>query len=290
MITLHFQKTGLLTTVQDNGRIGYQEFGVPVSGVMDQGAAQLANWLVGNPPNTPVLEITLLGPTIYIEGSAQIAITGADLSPQLNRQAVPNYETLTINKEATLSFGRINNGCRAYLAIGGEWLVKKWLDSASTATVSAQDLTPDSIITKNSTIQIQQPPAFISKRIPSPDLRQEYTAHIRVNVLPGPEFEAFSPYSIGYFFSQSYRISNDSNRMGYRLIGKELDFHPTKEVISSGIVPGTIQISNAGQPIILMRDAQTTGGYYRIANVLNADLDILAQAKPGTVVWFSLNR
>jgi len=288
MITLYFQKAGLLTTIQDKGRIGYQEFGVPVSGAMDQGAAQLANWLVNNPPSAPVLEITLLGPTIEIEGSAQIAITGADLSPKLNRQAIPMYETLTINQKAILSFGRINSGCRAYLAIGGNWMVKKWLGSASAATSAPKDLTPNSIIEKNSNLQIQHPTSFIPKRIHKPTTQLMDTETLRISVLPGPEFEAFSNYNIGHFFSQGYQISNDSNRMGYRLIGKALDFRPSKEVISSGIVPGTIQISNSGQPIILMRDAQTTGGYYRIANVLNAGLNQLAQAKPGTFVWFTL--
>jgi allophanate hydrolase subunit 2 len=128
----------------------------------------------------------------------------------------------------------------------------------------------------------------VEQRIHPRKLRPEYPTRLRVRVLPGPEFEAFSPYAIGYFFSRGYRLTADSNRMGYRLDATIIDFRPAREVISSGIIPGTIQVTNSGQPIILMADAQTTGGYFRLANVISADMDRLAQLKPGDEVWFSL--
>lgn len=282
-ITLRFLKAGLWTTVQDQGRIGHQASGVPVGGAMDQAAAQLANWLVGNAKKDQVLEITLLGPTLQINQAAQIAITGANLSPTINGISIPMYETVSLEQGDILKFGKIQSGCRAYLAIGGQWMIQKWLASGSAATTSAATLTPNSIIKKD-TVLIIQPTSFIQKRIiPTPPI---YTASIEVDVLPGPEFNTFSSHTIASFFSQSYTIANDSNRMGYRLLGKKLCFESKQEVISSGIVIGTIQISNAGQPILLMRDAQTTGGYSRIAVVAPKDLDRLAQLKPGENVRF----
>ncbi len=289
MTIFHFQKAGLQTTIQDKGRIGYQSYGVPVSGVMDKKAAALANELVENTPETPVLEITLLGPTIKIMGDCQIAITGADLSPKVNQQPILLYKTIQLKDGDTLSFGAVKNGCRAYLAIRGNWQIKKWLDSYSALPYSGDAAMPDSLIQKGTTLQVETIPAIAIKNIPK-DAQPNFRKRVRIRVLPGPEFEEFSPYTIAYFFSRGYQLTNDSNRMGYRLDATLIDFKPKREVISSGIMPGTIQITSAGQPVILMMDAQTVGGYYRIANVVSADLDKLAQLKPGDEVWFSLVR
>lgn len=289
MTTFHFQKAGLQTLIQDKGRIGYQSYGVPVSGVMDKKAAALANELVENTPDTPVLEITLLGPTIKIAGYCQIAITGADLSPKVNQQSIPLYETINIEDGDTLSFGGAKNGCRTYLAIRGKWQIKKWLDSYSALPYSGGTATPDSLIQKGTNLQIEPLPTISIKNVPE-DTQPDFPKTVRIRVLPGPEFEEFSNHTIAYFFSRGYQLTNDSNRMGYRLDGTLIDFKPKREVISSGIMPGTIQITSAGQPVILMMDAQTVGGYYRIANVVAADLDKLAQLKPGDEVWFSLIR
>lgn len=287
MTTLHFHKPGLQTLVQDLGRNGYQAFGVPVSGALDRTSAKIANWLVGNALDTPVLEITLLGPSVAITGDCQIALTGADLSARLDGQPAPRYETIAIQGEAVLSFGRAIAGCRAYLAISGEWDLKKWLNSYSAATHQDRAIVPDSRPHKDSLLFVR-PRSPVEKRVYPENQRPDFPTSLRVRVLPGPEFEAFSPYAIGFFFSRGYRLTPNSNRMGFRLDAHLIDFRPDREVISSGIVPGTIQVTNAGQPIILMADAQTTGGYYRLANVISADLDRLAQLKPGDEVWFSL--
>ena len=289
LITLHFLKTGLQTLIQDHGRIGYQSYGVPVSGVMDKKSAALANELVGNPSDAPVIEITLLGPKIEIEGECQIAITGADLSPKINNQTIPLYTTVTVKNGDMLSFGAIKNGCRAYLAIGGEWQLSKWLNSYSAVPYAGKEATPKSVIEKGQQLTIKTSKRGIKKSIPKSE-QPIYNNSQRIRVLPGPEFEEFSPYTIAYFFSRGYKLTNDSNRMGYRLDGNLIDFKPKREVISSGIIPGTIQITSSGQPVILMADAQTVGGYYRIANVISADMDKLAQLKPGEEVWFSLIR
>lgn len=252
---------------------------------MDRTAAQTANWLVGNPLDTPVLEITLMGPTITITGRGTIALTGADLAARLDRQPAPRYETIRIDGRTTLSFSQPQSGCRAYLAVRGKWLLQPWLHSYA----AAEGLTPESFIRKGQVIHIRSGVSTDYRRLP-PETRQVYPSNLRVRVLPGPEFADFSPYAIGFFFSRGYRLNADSNRMGYRLNARLEDFSPEREIISSAVLPGTIQVTNAGQPIILMADAQTTGGYPRLANVISADLDRLAQLKPGDELWFSLVR
>lgn len=286
---LHFLKTGLQTLIQDLGRIGYQSYGVPVSGVMDRKSATLANELVGNKPTNPVLEITMLGPTIRMEGSCQIAITGADLTPKVNKKPIPLYQTVNIADGDILSFGGVKNGCRAYLAIGGNWQIPQWLASYSALPYSGKAATPKSIIEKGTVLEVATSQPILPKVIDRVD-QPIFTNDLRVRVLPGPEFDEFSSYTIAYFFSRGYQLTNESNRMGYRLDATIIDFKPKREVISSGIIPGTIQITSAGQPVILMKDAQTVGGYYRIANVVAEDLDKLGQLKPGDTVWFSLVR
>lgn len=286
-IKLHFVKPGLQTTIQDQGRVGYQGMGIPVNGAMDKASAQKANKLVGNDENGPVLEITLLGPGIRIEGEGQIAITGADLSLKINGEPAAMYETLDVDDGDMISFGRPVAGCRCYLAVRGEWQVEPWLGSYSASATKASELTPQSVIQKAQILEVsyERPisPLTISEE-DQPDL-----THLNIiRVLPGPEFSLISNLTIGDFFSQDFKISNDSNRMGYKLEGRLAHFESTREVISSGIVPGTIQITNAGQPIILMADAQSSGGYTRLANVVSEDLDKLAQIKPGDVIRFRL--
>ncbi|MBK8656849.1 MAG: hypothetical protein IPN20_23775 [Haliscomenobacter sp.] len=141
-IFLHFIKPGLQTTVQDGGRPGFQAYGVPVSGALDPESARAANELVGNDPGGPVLEIPLLGPEIRFEGAAQIALTGADLDARLDGAPAPRYATLRVREGQTLAFGKPVHGCRAYLAVGGTWMVRSWLHSASATPFATEALTP----------------------------------------------------------------------------------------------------------------------------------------------------
>ena len=287
-ITLHFRKAGLQTTVQDLGRPGYQAQGVPAGGALDQTAARVANWLVGNAPGEPVLEITYAGPELTISGACQLALTGADLGARLNGQPVPRYQTVPVAAGATLTFGRLVAGCRAYLAVGGAWQVRTWLGSRG-ALLAAAAATPDGLIGKGSRVRLQAQ-TFIVPRTAPAGLVPPLPTHLRVRVLPGPEFGEFSALSIGYFFSRDYQLTPAASRMGYRLRGPaptELR-PPGRELISSGIVPGTVQITSAGQPVLLLADAQTTGGYCRLATVIGADLDAVAQLKPGDTLAFTL--
>ena len=278
LLTIQFIKPGLQTSVQDQGRAGHQQAGVPVGGVLDRQAAKTANSLVDNPASNPLLEITLIGPKIKFDGPCQIAICGANLSPKVNGQPILMYQTIEVSKGSILSFGRALQGCRSYLAIRGQWQLRSWLGSTSAASQNGEALTPDSILTQGSTLNIQTSPAIPQRVYHDPP---NYSSPLQIRVLPGPEFEYFSNYFVAHFFSRHHRIHPDSNRMGYRLSYQAERFSSPFELISSAVLPGTIQITHAGQPIILMADAQTTGGYCRLANVIEEDLDLLAQTKPG---------
>jgi len=287
-ITLHCLKPGLQTLVQDAGRPDYQAQGVPAGGALDQTAARVANWLVGNAPEGPVLEITCLGPVLTISGPCQLALTGADLSARLNGQPVPRYQTVTVEAAATLTFGRLVAGCRAYLAVGGQWQVRRWLGSASALLHGGAPATPDSILARDSRVRIQPQQSIVPRKVAA-ELIPALPTHVRVRVLPGPEMDVFSALAIGYFFSRNYQLTPDVSRMGYRLRSPEpAELVPGREIISSGVVPGTVQITSAGQPVLLLADAQTTGGYCRLATVISADLDAVAQLKPGDTLAFAL--
>ena len=287
MFALHFIKPGLHTLIVDRGRTGYQAWGVPVGGAMDQTSADMANWLVGNSLAYPAFEITLLGPTIEIEGDGQLALTGADLTPQIDGNEISMYETIDVKRGMKLSFGAPKTGCRSYLAINGRWQVQPWLTSFSALAYDSSGITADSIIKKNSTVTIK-PGNHIAKRQIPLNRIPDFPRLLQVRVLPGPEFDFFSEDFQQQFLNQSFHISPHSNRMGCRLTPGLIDLQPRGEMISSGIVPGTIQVTPSGQPVILLADAQTSGGYPRIANVITADLDKVGQLKPGEVVRFEL--
>ena len=287
MAYLHVIKPGLLSLVQDQGRHGYQAFGVPIGGAMDRYSARLANALVGNSPEHPVLELTLMGPIIEWDTPCQIALTGADLSAEMNGQALPLNETIEVMEGAVLRFGRCRSGCRAYLALGGEWDIPLWLGSSSAAHPNAAQITPQSILHKGQKLSYIPAPPIKSRIIPR-ETFLPIEEPLIIRVTPGPEYERILPLSIGYFFSEAYKISPDSNRMGYRLQGKPLKLVNTTPNISSAVMPGTIQVTREGNPILLMADAQTTGGYTRFLQVIEVDRDRLGQAKPGDEIRFSL--
>lgn len=283
ILTLSFLKPGLQTTVQDLGRLGWQEYGVPVSGAMDKKSFNLANYLVSNPPGNPCLEITLLGPEIHFDADGLIAITGAHLSPKINGRTIKLNHPNKIYAGDILSFGKYTSGCRSYLSVHGEWMRERWLGSCSEVpyTNDVPGLPPP--ITKNTKIEIKY--TGLPEREVTAYIHREQRSSIRI--IPGPEYNQFSSQAQQAFFSGSYTISNQSNRMGYRLTEKLKNGIPQEELISSGTVPGTIQVTQSGQIIVLMADAQTTGGYPRFGVVVSEDLDILAQKKPGDKIEFS---
>lgn len=281
------EKTGLYTSVQDKGRSGHQAFGVPVGGVMDRRAAAQANWLVGRPAGQAVLEITMQGPVLRFEGELQIALTGADLSAVINGQAVPMYQTLQVARGDVLSFGRRKNGCRTYLALGGHWQLPEWLGSAAAFRMGQQLWPPGSVLDRGDRLSVTTDGATPERRIDRKE-RPYFSRQLTVRIWPGPEFDWLPEPALHYLTTHAFQLSNECNRMGYRLRESLPGYQPVRELISSGIVPGTIQLPPSGRPLILLADAQTTGGYPRIAIVADRDLDDLGQLTPGDQVRFLL--
>jgi len=247
----------------------------------------MANSLVGNPPTSPVLEMTMFGPTISFQGKGQIALTGANMKATLNDNSIENYSTIDVNSGDILALHDTVYGCRTYLAIGGVWQTERWLNSYSALPSLMQSDALPSKISDGSNFEVITREAFPPESIPLHQ-RPIYAECYIIRVVTGPEFHQFEIDVIQAFFEQIFIVDADSNRMGYRLKGRLEAYQPIGEEISSGITIGTVQLNNGGSPIILMADAQTTGGYPRIANVVQEDLEIVAQMKPGDELKFML--
>lgn len=271
-------KPGFLTTIQDLGRYGFQKDGIVVAGAMDTYSYQLANLLVGNLRHDAALEITLIGPTIEFLAETQIAITGRDAIVLLDDEKIPLWKTKRVKKGQVLKILSTSRGARLYLAIAGGLIVPKILNSYSTYLAGkiggydGRKLEKGDILFGKEKLATSRFERFLSKHlIPS----WEDKATIRV--IRGPEFSLFTSDSQEHFFQSIYEVTTSSDRMGYRLIGEQLHRNVHENMISEAITIGTIQVPEDGQPIILMADRQTTGGYFRIANVISVDLPKLAQ-------------
>lgn len=276
---------GLQTTIQDSGRKAYHSFGVPGAGPMDQVSANLANRLVGNPEANPLLEFTIIGPELQLTGEGLLAITGGDFPCSLNQQPISMNEAVPFQGTNRLKIGRVASGCRGYLAIAGNWELEPWLNSCSTSPQFGSDLTPDSMVVKGKTITIQSSQVLYPDKLPRP-APPGHDGCIRI--LAGPEYSLFETELVLELLRKDFTITPQSNRMGYRLADPLQNYTEPIEIISSGVVPGTVQLVPSGQLIILMADAQTTGGYPRIANVIGEDLVKLAQMQPGESLNFKL--
>lgn len=278
---------GMLTTVQDMGRVGYQRFGVPVSGVMDPRAAAIANILVGNPQNEAVLECTMLGPQLKFEEPEVIAITGGDLSPTLDGQSIGTYRAVQIKAGQTLRFGAPKGGCRAFIAFAGGLDIPPVMGSSSTYLKAKIGGFHGRKLEKGDQLPLRAPAAELrnmGQRSITPEFvpRGEYTLH----VVMGPQDDAFTPEGVETFLSQTYTVTPEFDRMGCRLDGPVVQHKASGDIISDGISFGAIQVPSAGKPIIMLSDRQTTGGYTKIANVMTADFRILAQLKAGDKIRF----
>ncbi|MBV7483816.1 biotin-dependent carboxyltransferase family protein [Bordetella sp. BOR01] len=280
-------KPGMYSTFQDLGRTGYQRYGVPVNGAMDERAHRIANLLVGNAPRMATLELTLMGPTLVFDAAATIAISGADLSPALDREAVPMNRAVDVPAGATLSFGRRQTGLRAYLAVHGGYDLPLVMDSASTNARARFGGLGGMPLRKNDVVGLATPgvlaphgaaPAFPDDVVPACDAP--------VRVMQGREWSQFSKAAQRGLLENGYAITPQSDRMGYRLSGPALRLAAPREMLSETVAFGTIQVPSDGNPIILMADRGTSGGYPRIANVITVDLPRLAQMMPGEILRF----
>lgn len=280
-------KAGLFTTIQDLGRFGYSQFGIPSSGAVDTRSAQLANQFVGNDDNEAVLEITMTGPTIEFDSHCGIAISGADISPRLNNHPIDNNIAYEVERGDRLSFGKLKNGCRAYVAISGSIQVEPIYSSKSTYTYAKIGGFLGRQLKKNDEIVVKE------KALPVHRLKEEIpTMHIgtthQINVSKGPEYHVFNKADINTLLNTPFKVSTQSNRMGVRLEGETINKTAVDNIITSGVVFGTVQIPPSGQPIILLNDAGTTGGYPRIVNCLSDSFQTLAQVKATDLITFVL--
>lgn len=285
---LHIMNAGAYTTIQDKGRKGYAHLGIPRSGVFDQPAYQIGNWLVGNPLTIPAIEISGPGFSCRFDAPVMIAITGADGYWTVNDRPIPMYESIKVKKDDVLTLGKLENGYRSYLAIGGNLVLAVWLGSASAFRIHQSKVLPkDSWLNAHSQVRIQEIKPFAKKVFPKEGIPTLANLNL-IRVTPGPEFDQFSDEQLTSFFQEGYQVSLTSNRMGLRLDGVPLQMIGMKEMLSSGICLGTIQINNQGLPMVLGTDAQTMGGYPRIAVVIAADMYKIAQLRPGNKFAFKL--
>lgn len=274
---------GLLTTIQDQGRWGYQKEGIPVSGAMDTLSLQIANLLVSNSRNEACLEITLLGPKLKFDTDTTIAITGANLQPKLNGHPISGWRSIQIEKGSLLEFNQAQQGCRAYLATSGGFKIDEVMESKSTylrgsiGGYKGRSLEKDDYIPIVGS-QVNEPNWYFNQ--------PKYPNTKEIRVVMGPQARMFTEEGIANFFNSQYKVSPASDRMGYRLKGPVIGTKGGSDIISDGIPFGGIQIPSDGSPIILMADRQPTGGYAKIGTVATVDLPQIAQSKPGDILKF----
>jgi antagonist of KipI len=279
---------GLFTTVQDLGRYGFQRYGVPVSGAMDVYAFAAANRLASNDVNAACLEITLTGPTLEFREDAQIAITGGAVTPTLNGEPVPCWQTLQVRRGDQLALGPLQSGCRAYLAVGGGIDAPLVLGSRSTYVRGGFGGFQGRLLRKGDVIAANKPTSALRPRLSMPrELIPEYGREIAVEVVLGPQSDYFTEAGVGTMLSEVYSVTTESDRMGYRLTGPEIHGKDAGHMVSDAIPIGAVQVPRSGQPIIVMRDAQTTGGYPKLAVVTTPDVARLGQVRPNDRIRFS---
>lgn len=280
---------GFLTTVQDLGRIGWARYGVPPSGPLDEAAFRAANLLVGNEPNTAGLEITLVGPTLRLWRPALVAVCGADFDLWIGRLKVPTWHALFVRAGKVLRFGQRRSGARAYLAIDGGLDLPLYLDSRATYLPGGFGGLEGRPLRRGDRLPLGRPrqhPAGRAGRAWPSDRRLLYAARPTLRVVMGPQDEHFTNGALDTFLTADYELLPESNRMGARLRGPEIAHRGEGNIVSDGVVTGSVQIPANGQPIVMLADHQTTGGYPKIATVVRADLPLLAQCLPGDRVRF----
>ena len=277
---------GLLTTVQDFGRVGVMKNGFTQNGAMDRYSMTVANRLCGNCDSAPVLEMTVLGVTARFTQDTVVCVSGADFGAKINDKPIKRNKAYKINKGDILSMGAAKSGMRAYLAVAGGIVSEYVFGSASTNLKFAFGGHFGKKLQSGDVLSIGTgafPLCEIDKwEIPE----SEYSKDAQLRVVLGPQNEMFTNEDIRLFLSQEYEVNAQSDRMGIRLSGEPLKSKNGMDIISDGIVFGSVQVPNSGEPIILMADHQTTGGYAKIATVISVDLPRASQLSAGNTVRF----
>lgn len=280
-------KPGLLTSVQDLGRHGHQESGVPVAGPMDAFSHRLANQLAGNQLDAATLEVTLLGPELIVDANTTIAITGARFEVACDDRVVPINASFGVRRGQRIKFGRIEQGARAYLAVAGGIQTDPVLGSRATHLVSRMGGFSGRALQAGDRVPILSDLGVRPQR-KSGGLTLPTNRRALLRVMAGPQADWFEADALKTIGGVSFRISPQSNRMGYRLQGPPIVRARDGELISEPLGIGAIQVPSAGEPILLMADRQTAGGYPKIGYVISADLPLAGQLAPGDFIEFHL--
>ena len=304
-MSLKIIRPGLLTSIQDAGRYGYQKIGVLISGAMDTYSMRLANMLVGNDENEGTLEITLLGPTIEFTADTLIAVTGGNFNPIIDGMPVPYMRPVAVKTGAIMKFDSCHTGCRAYLAVAGGFDVNLVMGSKSTYLRANFGGFKGRSLQKNDLLNTGTPHSFgrqmlsalLSRGAQSFAEAKWYIGktHLSgkilrkpIRVTAGIHYKYFDQQSKYNFFSSEYTVTNNADRMGYRLKGDLLRTENPLEIISEAVGLGTIQVPPQGLPIILMADHQSVAGYPIIAQAIAVDVARIAQMKPNDHIHFKL--
>lgn len=273
---------GFYTSVQDFGRFGYEAFGVPLSGVMDTYAASFANAILGNAINTPVLEITMQGPRLAFECNTLICISGADLAVILNDVIVESNVPVPIRKGDILSFGKLFKGFRCYLSVLGGFKTPCVLGSFS----MYQGITAHYKLRKGDRLPVHSYTYAKAKSQARVRFNMTYLEHTTLEVIKGPEFDKLNKTQKDLLCDIDFSISKYNNRMAYQLT-QPLE-NNLKPILTSLVLPGTVQLTPSGRLIVLMKDCQITGGYPRVLQLSAKAINVIAQCFTGSKISFKL--
>ena len=286
MASLIVVRAGMLTTVQDLGRWGHQAAGVPVGGPMDSYSHRLANRLVGNDADAGALEITLVGPELDADGNVLCAVCGAHFEVTVGGRRVDLNRVFELHRGDRLKFGDRIAGARATLAVRGGFELPAVLGSRATSLISAMGPFGGRAVSAGAVLPVGRAggtglptESGVPLRLPE--------GGVRLHAIPGPHEALFAPEALEVFFAARFSLSTKSNRMGYRLEGPVLAHGPKADILSDATPIGSVQVPKSGQPILLMADRQTTGGYPKIATLIGADLPLAGQLAPGDWVSFA---
>jgi antagonist of KipI len=295
-MSLLIEKTGLLSTVQDAGRSGYRRFGINPNGAMDRAALRLLNALLGNADNEAAVEMHFPAPEILFEEETVFALGGADFRAVLDERPLENWRVYPAETGSRLKFTAKASGNRSYLAVRGGFQLDRWLGSASTNLTAeiggfhGRPLKKDDRLFFNQNPKAKDQKSKTKTQTPavniSPRLLPFYSSFPTVRIIRGAEFDLLTALSERDFLTENFTVTKDSNRMGYRLEGRPLFLLEKRELVSTAVDFGTIQLLPDGQLIVLMADHQTTGGYPRLGSVISTDLPLLAQLGAGDRVGF----
>lgn len=273
-------KAGFYTTVQDSGRVGYREYGVPISGPMDAYSAQLANALLGNKKKDAVLEITLTGPKLQFLNATSICITGAAMNPKLGEKTIQLNRRISVNKGDILSFGKLDFGCRTYIAVSGGFQSEIVMNSRS----MYPNITSKMRVETNDVLKVIITSKSVAKSNAVIKLKENVFKNSTLKAFRGPEFDILPAELQKQLATRTFSVSKNNNRMGYQL--EEPFKNNLKSILTGPVLPGTVQLTPSGKLIVLMRDGQTTGGYPRVLQLNDMAINVLSQKRVGDFIRF----